>query len=95
MRRVVITGLGPITSVGIGKKAFWESLQAARSGIGTVTSFDPSIFNVHSASEIKDWFPERYFPPRISHDHSPANRGVVRASYNQCFSFGQGTSRTD
>jgi len=63
MRRVVITGLGPITSVGIGKKALWESLQAARSGIGPVTYFDSSIFDVHSASEIKDWFPERYFPP--------------------------------
>jgi 3-oxoacyl-(acyl-carrier-protein) synthase len=55
MRRVVITGLGPITSVRIGKKALWESLQTARSGIGPVTYFDPSIFNVHSASEIKDW----------------------------------------
>src|SRR3984893_7944526 len=63
MRRVVITGLGPITSVGIGKKAFWESLQSARSGIGPVTYFDSSIFDIHSASEIKDWFPERYFPP--------------------------------
>jgi hypothetical protein len=37
MRRVVIIGLGPLTSVGIGKKAFLESLQSARSGIGPVT----------------------------------------------------------
>ncbi|MBV9490403.1 MAG: beta-ketoacyl-[acyl-carrier-protein] synthase family protein [Verrucomicrobia bacterium] len=64
MRRVVITGLGPITSVGIGKKAFWEGLQAARTGIGPVTFFDSSMFNAHSASEITSWIPERYFPPR-------------------------------
>jgi 3-oxoacyl-[acyl-carrier-protein] synthase II len=63
MRRVVITGLGPITSVGIGKKAFLESLQSARSGIGPVSYFDSSIFDVHNAGEIKDWVPERYFPP--------------------------------
>lgn len=63
MRRVVITGLGPITSIGVGKKAFWEGLQAARTGIGPVTSFDATIFNARSASEVKDWFPERYFPP--------------------------------
>ncbi|MBV8900895.1 MAG: beta-ketoacyl-[acyl-carrier-protein] synthase family protein [Verrucomicrobia bacterium] len=63
MRRVVITGLGPITSIGIGKKAFWEGLQAARTGIGPVTYFDATIFNARSASEVKDWFPERYFPP--------------------------------
>jgi 3-oxoacyl-[acyl-carrier-protein] synthase II len=63
MRRVVITGLGPITSVGIGKKAFLESLQSARSGIGPVSYFDSSIFDVHSAGEIKDWIPEHYFPP--------------------------------
>jgi 3-oxoacyl-[acyl-carrier-protein] synthase II len=63
MRRVVITGLGPITSVGIGKEAFLESLRSARSAIGPVSYFDSSVFDVHSAGEIKDWVPERYFPP--------------------------------
>lgn len=63
MRRVVITGLGPITSIGVGKNAFWDGLQAARTGIGPVTYFDATIFNARSASEVKDWFPERYFPP--------------------------------
>jgi hypothetical protein len=48
---------------GIGKKAFLENLLSARSGIGPVSYFDSSIFNVHSAGEIKDWVPERYFPP--------------------------------
>jgi 3-oxoacyl-[acyl-carrier-protein] synthase II len=48
---------------GIGKKAFLENLLSARSGIGPVSYFDSSIFDVHSAGEIKDWVPERYFPP--------------------------------
>ena len=62
MRRVVITGLGPITAIGVGKKAFWEGMTSGRSGIGPVTRFDPSLFNARSAAEINDWEPEKFFP---------------------------------
>jgi len=62
MRRVVITGLGPITAIGVGKKAFWERLTSGKSGIGPVTRFDPSLFNARSAAEINDWDPEKLFP---------------------------------
>jgi 3-oxoacyl-[acyl-carrier-protein] synthase II len=62
MRRVVITGLGPITAIGVGKKAFWEGLQSGKSGVGPVTRFDPSLFNARSAAEINDWEPEKFFP---------------------------------
>jgi 3-oxoacyl-[acyl-carrier-protein] synthase II len=63
MRRVVITGLGPITPIGIGKEAVWESIESGRSGIGPVTRFDPSLFNARSAGEVRDWNPTEYFPP--------------------------------
>ena len=64
MKRVVVTGLGPITSVGIGKQAFWEGLQATRTGIGPVTRSDSSPFNARGAGEvIKVWLPERHSPP--------------------------------
>jgi 3-oxoacyl-[acyl-carrier-protein] synthase II len=62
MRRVVITGLGPITAIGVGKRAFWEGLKSGKSGIGPVTRFDPSLFNARSAAEINDWEPEKFFP---------------------------------
>src|SRR6195256_2272979 len=62
-RRVVITGLGPITSVGIGKENFWRGLRAEKSGIQAISSFDTSEFNAHCAGEIPDWTPEDYFPP--------------------------------
>jgi 3-oxoacyl-[acyl-carrier-protein] synthase II len=62
-RRVVITGIGPITSVGIGKENFWQGLRAEKSGIQTISSFDTSEFNAHCGGEIPNWIPEDYFPP--------------------------------
>ncbi|HET7511731.1 MAG TPA: beta-ketoacyl-[acyl-carrier-protein] synthase family protein [Chthoniobacterales bacterium] len=63
MRRAVITGLGPITAVGIGRDNFWNGLRAEKSGIRRVESFDSSIFNAHCAAEIPAWVPEEFFPP--------------------------------
>lgn len=56
-RRVVITGFGCVTPIGIGRDAFWGSLEAGRSGVKRITSFDPSDFQVHIAAEIPefDW----------------------------------------
>jgi 3-oxoacyl-[acyl-carrier-protein] synthase II len=62
-RRAVITGLGPITAVGIGRENFWNGLRAEKGGIRLVESFDSSIFNAHCAAEIPDWAPEEFFPP--------------------------------
>jgi 3-oxoacyl-[acyl-carrier-protein] synthase II len=56
-RRVVITGFGCVTPIGIGREAFWDSLKAGRSGIRRIESFDPSEFQVQIAGEIAefDW----------------------------------------
>src|SRR5437763_7059732 len=62
-RRAVITGLGPITAIGIGRENFWRGLRAEKSGIGRISSFDTSQFNAHCAGEIWDWVPENHFPP--------------------------------
>src|SRR3989440_2625139 len=62
-RRAVITGIGPITCIGIGREDFWRGLRAEKSGIRTISSFDTSQFNAHSAGEIVDWMPEDHFPP--------------------------------
>src|SRR6195256_3478747 len=62
-RRAVITGIGPITSVGIGREDFWRGLRAEKSGIQTISSFDTTEFNAHCGGEIPDWIPENYFPP--------------------------------
>ena len=63
MKRAVITGLGPITAVGIGREPFWQGLRAQRSGIGRLTAFDSSEYNAHHAGEVRDFDPADYFPP--------------------------------
>jgi 3-oxoacyl-[acyl-carrier-protein] synthase II len=60
-RRAVITGLGPITCIGHGRDNFWSAIQAEKTGINSITSFDPSVFRVRSAGEIRDWDPEKFF----------------------------------
>ncbi|HEY8835076.1 MAG TPA: beta-ketoacyl-ACP synthase II [Chthoniobacterales bacterium] len=62
-RRAVITGIGPITCIGIGRENFWRGLRAEKSGIQQISSFDTSEFNAHCGGEIRDWIPEDYFPP--------------------------------
>lgn len=62
--RVVVTGLGLITPLGIGVKPTWENILAGRSGIGPITSFDPTGFDTTIAGEIKDFKPEQFLTPK-------------------------------
>ncbi|MGE5608433.1 MAG: beta-ketoacyl synthase N-terminal-like domain-containing protein, partial [Bacillota bacterium] len=52
MRRVVVTGIGVISPIGIGTKAFWENLLAGKVGIRRIEQFDPSGFPCHIAGEV-------------------------------------------
>ena len=61
-RRVVITGLGPITCIGTGKANFWNQILAGKSGISHVTGFDTRDFHARCGGEIRDWDPTRFFP---------------------------------
>lgn len=54
-KRVVITGLGAVTPVGIGKDIFWKSLMEGKTGIGPITRFDASNYATQIAGEVKDF----------------------------------------
>jgi 3-oxoacyl-[acyl-carrier-protein] synthase II len=54
VRRVVITGVGPVTPVGTGRSAFWQALSDGRSGVGPITRFDASGWPVSVAAEVGD-----------------------------------------
>ncbi len=56
-RRVVITGIGPITPIGITRDGFWTGLQEQRSAVRSISRFDPSQFRSHNAAEINDFVP--------------------------------------
>ncbi len=56
-RRVAITGVGLVSSVGIGTEANWTALCAGRSGISRITRFDPSSFSAQIAGEVKGFDP--------------------------------------
>src|SRR3954467_2880925 len=62
-RRAVITGIGPITCIGIGVEEFWNGILAERGGIRRISSFDTTGFNAHCGGEIREWAPETFFPP--------------------------------
>ena len=55
MRRVVITGIGAITPIGIGKDAFWNALIEGKSGVGPITRFDVSEYTTKIAGEVSDF----------------------------------------
>jgi 3-oxoacyl-[acyl-carrier-protein] synthase II len=59
-RRVVITGLGLVSPLGIGAEASWNAAAAGKVGIGPITQFDASTYPVRIAGEVKDFDPAQY-----------------------------------
>lgn len=60
MERVVVTGLGVVSPVGLNVPDFWKSLCEGRSGVGKITKFDASSFDTRIAAELKGFNPENY-----------------------------------
>jgi 3-oxoacyl-[acyl-carrier-protein] synthase II len=65
-RRVVVTGVGLVTPLGIGVRPTWEALCAGRSGIGPITRFDASDFPVKIAAEVKDFQVEEFLDKKFA-----------------------------
>ena len=63
-RRVVVTGLGAITPVGMGVAETWQNIVAGKSGIGRITRFDPSPFACQVAGEVKGFDVTQYLPAK-------------------------------
>lgn len=63
-KRVVVTGVGAITTYGIGAEVFWDSLLAGKSGIDKVASFDTTEYPSKVGSEVKDFDPGQFMDPK-------------------------------
>jgi 3-oxoacyl-[acyl-carrier-protein] synthase II len=61
-RRVVVTGVGVVTSLGRSTSAFWENILAGKCGVGPITSFDASAFTTRIAAEVHGFDPSSAFP---------------------------------
>ena len=59
-RRVVITGLGAVTPIGLTAKESWQAVKDGVCGIAPITQFDPTGMKVHLAAEVKGFEPENY-----------------------------------
>ncbi|MEO1079140.1 MAG: beta-ketoacyl-ACP synthase II [Pseudomonadota bacterium] len=63
-RRVVVTGLGLVTSVGHDVASSWSAIKAGRSGAATITAFDVEAYSTHFSASVRDFDTDLYFPPK-------------------------------
>lgn len=79
-KRVVITGLGAVTPVGIGKDEFWQALLAGKSGVGKITRFDASQYTTQIAGEVKNFDPAKYIDKKEAKRMDRCTQFAVAAS---------------
>lgn len=77
---IVVTGIGVISAMGIGREAFWESCQQAKTGIKKVTAFDTSSLDSNVAGWLDDFVPRDHLPPRAYRRMSRISRLAVSSS---------------
>ncbi len=79
-RRVVVTGLGLVTPVGIGVKESWTNIKAGKSGVGPVTKFSADGYACRIAAELKDFDPEQFMPLKLIKRLDPFVRYALAAA---------------
>lgn len=79
-RRVVVTGLGVVSSIGIGWEEFWKNLLAGKSGISKIESFDTSQYDRHYGGEIKNFDPSKFISKHKISQMGRASQMAVAAS---------------
>ena len=79
-RRVVVTGLGVVSSIGIGREAFWQALIKGTSGISKVDSFDTSAYDRHFGGEIKNFNPLNFMEERKAKRMGRASQLAIAAT---------------
>jgi len=80
MDPISITSIGVISSIGIGRQAFWEGCCQARSGVKPINVFDTSSYRSNVAATVVDFKPAEFMPPMVYRRMSPVSRMAVAAS---------------
>lgn len=79
-RRVVVTGMGALSPLGIGVKASWEACTEGRSGIRRITKFDPAAYKTQIAGEVDQFDPAAYLDPKEMRRYDPFCQYALVAS---------------
>jgi 3-oxoacyl-[acyl-carrier-protein] synthase II len=95
MTEIAVTGIGVISSLGVGRDAFWEGVRTGRSGIKRITRFDTAAFQSNIAAWIDDFHPEQFMPPRSYRRMSPLSRMAVAAAVEAIGDSGINLGKTD
>src|SRR5207248_3536352 len=85
LRRVVVTGIGCVSPIGIGKEQYWQGIREGRSGTGRITRFDTTDLPVQIAAEVKDFDPDQFIPPK---DRQHVSHAVAYAIASAELAFG-------
>jgi 3-oxoacyl-[acyl-carrier-protein] synthase II len=79
-KRVVITGMGAITPIGLNIEEFWQGLVEGRNGVAPITAFDTTNFPVKIVAAVKGFNPEKYIPlKRIDRTSRPTHFAIAAA----------------
>ncbi|HEX9614234.1 MAG TPA: beta-ketoacyl-ACP synthase II [Bacteroidota bacterium] len=79
-RRVVVTGMGAVTPIGLSKDEYWDSLLKGKSGAGPITSFDASDFDTKFACEVKGFDPLAFMDRKLAQRCDPFTQYALAAS---------------
>jgi 3-oxoacyl-[acyl-carrier-protein] synthase II len=79
-RRVVVTGLGVVSSLGIGWQEFWKNLLAGKSGISKITAFDTTQYDRHYGGEVKNFDPTQFISKKRAATIGRSSQMAIAAS---------------
>jgi 3-oxoacyl-[acyl-carrier-protein] synthase II len=81
MKKVVITGVGVVSPIGIGKEAYWNALVNGQNGFGRITKFDPSNYTCQIDSEVKGFDPHLYIEKKRARRMDTFTQFAIAASH--------------
>ena len=94
-RRVVVTGLGAVTPIGLNVDDFWDSVKAGKIGFDQITKFDTTDYKCHIAAELKDFNPQDFMDRKAAKRMEPFSQYAVAAAKEAIEDSGLDISKED
>ena len=94
-RRVVVTGIGVVSPVGLNINDFWSGLIAGKSGVDNITYFDASEFDTKFAAELKGFDPLNYMDRKLSQRVDPFTQYALVATEEAILDSGLNLEKID